>query len=98
VKVVHPLQVHQRTKFNGPTLTSSSLFIHLNSMIVRHFVMIKASGLKYDIEVAFNDITFMLNFNENLQIDSKVIRWKNSRADRQRGDLISLTFLFMKVD
>jgi hypothetical protein len=67
-------------------------------MIVRHFIMIKASGLKYDIEVAFNDMTFMLNFHENLQIDSKVIRWKNSRTDRQRGDLISFTFIFMKVD
>jgi hypothetical protein len=56
---------------------------------------------KYEVEVTFDGMTFLLNFIKNIPIGSKVIRGDtqvdrrtDGHTDRQTGDLISLTFLF----
>jgi hypothetical protein len=47
---------------------------------------------KYDVEVTFNGMTFLLNFIKIYQF-VQMLLW-GTHTDRQAGDLISLTFLF----
>jgi hypothetical protein len=69
--------------------------MHLRSSNVRHFGMVKCTGLKVRrrSHLQWHDLT--TEFHKNLRIGSKVIR--GGHTDRQTGDLISLTLLFRKV-
>jgi hypothetical protein len=62
LKLVHSLKICQNTKFNGPTLTGTSL--HLPQMFdVRHFGMFEDMGLKFmPSEVTFNGMSSVLDF------------------------------------
>jgi hypothetical protein len=83
LKVVHHLKIYQRTKFNCSTLTGTSIASNSRGMNDRHFWMVEATGLKSMTTRSPSMACFPVN-------------WFNSyysRADRQHGDLISLTLL-----
>jgi hypothetical protein len=67
--------------------------IHLRSSNVRHFGMVKCTGLKVRRRGHLQWHELTTEFHKNLPIGSKVIRG-DTQTDRQAGDLISLTFLF----
>jgi hypothetical protein len=67
--------------------------IHLRSLNVRHFGMVKGTGLKSTASrghLQWHDTS--TEFHKNLPIGSKVI--SGGHTDRQNRDLIRLTFLF----
>jgi hypothetical protein len=79
--------------------------IHLRSLNVRHFGMVEGTGLKVGRPGHFQWHDLPTEFHKNLTIGTKVIRGATQTdgrtdgqtdglADRQTGDLISLTFLF----
>jgi hypothetical protein len=67
--------------------------IHLRSLNVRHFGMVKGAGLesRHRGHLQWHDLR--TEFHKNLPIGSKVIRG-DTQTDRQTDVLISLTFLF----
>jgi hypothetical protein len=65
--------------------------IHLRSLNVHHFGMVKGTGLKSRRRGHLQWHDLPTEFYKNLSMGSKVIR---GDTDRQTGDLISLTFLF----
>jgi hypothetical protein len=69
--------------------------IHIRSMNVRHFRIVKVKGIKnYGVEVNFNGRSVLLNFMKIYPIAPKLLVG-DTEADRRThtGDLINLIFI-----
>jgi hypothetical protein len=73
LKVVHPLNVYQYTKFHGPTLNGASFASTSEVSTSTILEWLKIRDYKVGIEVTFNGMTSPLNFIKIYQLVQKLL-------------------------
>jgi hypothetical protein len=93
LKVVHPLNIYQYTKFHVPALNGAS-FTSISEVwtsAILEWLKVRDWKVWRRGHLQWHDIP--TEFHKNLPIGSKVIEG-DTQTDGQTGTLISLTFLF----